>query len=81
MPKPYVAEFPVGTLVRTKDRSKLERFAAEWKFHDPLTAEQIEFANASSTVEELGFYHGGDPLYKLAGLPGVWHEECLERAE
>lgn len=31
-------------------------------------------------VEKVGFYHGGDPLYKLDGVPGVWHEECLEAA-
>ena len=25
-----------------------------------------------------GFYHGGDELYKLKGMPGVWHEQCLK---
>ena len=25
----------------------------------------------------VAFYHGGDPLYKLAGIPGLWHEQCL----
>jgi hypothetical protein len=25
----------------------------------------------------VGFYHGGDPLYSLDGVPGVWHERCL----
>jgi hypothetical protein len=31
-------------------------------------------------VEEVSFYHGGDALYVLEGLPGLWHEQCLESA-
>lgn len=23
------------------------------------------------------YYHGGDELYWLKGVPGVWHEQCL----
>jgi hypothetical protein len=26
---------------------------------------------------EVGFYHGGDVLYTLDGIPGLWHEQCL----
>lgn len=77
MPTPYEAQFPLGAVVRVRDRPELERFAREWKYHDPLTPEQISRAGSETVVEDLGFYHGGDPLYKLAGLPGVWHEECL----
>jgi hypothetical protein len=29
-------------------------------------------------VKDVGFYHGGDELYQVAGIPGTWHEECLE---
>jgi hypothetical protein len=25
-------------------------------------------------------HHGGDELYKLKGVPGIWHEQCLEEA-
>jgi hypothetical protein len=78
MPNPYKALFPIGSIVRVKNRADLERFAMEWRQHDPLTAEQIEFADATSSVKGLGYYHGGDPLYKLKGVPGVWHEECLQ---
>ena len=28
----------------------------------------------------VGFYHGGDALYELEGVPGVWHEVCLRKA-
>ena len=31
-------------------------------------------------VTNVGFSHGGDVLYKLQRLPGIWHEECLEVA-
>jgi len=43
----------------------------------PLTAEQVPFADREALVKEVGFYHGGDPLYSLEEIPGVWHEECL----
>ena len=78
--KPYEAAFPIGSSVRVCDRASLEKFRRDWKYHDPLTVEQIEFADKVAPVAEVGFYHGGDPLYKLGGLPGVWHEECLTSA-
>jgi hypothetical protein len=28
-------------------------------------------------VKEVSFYHGGDQLYILENLPGIWHEQCL----
>jgi hypothetical protein len=28
-------------------------------------------------VKEVTFFHGGDEIYALEGIPGVWHEECL----
>jgi hypothetical protein len=78
MPTPYEAKFPVGSSVRVKDRASLEQFARTWKLHDPLTSDQLEYANKAATVEDIGYYHGGDPLYKLSGVSGVWHESCLE---
>lgn len=80
MPTPYEAKFPVGSRVRIQGRDRLEHFAREWKLHNPLRPEQIPFAGTETTVENVGFYHGGDPLYKLVGVPGVWHEECLDVA-
>ena len=79
MPQPYKAHFAEGESVRIKDRRALVEFAEQWKYHDPLVAEQLEFANEVTTVAEVGFYHGGDPLYKLVGVPGIWHEECLSQ--
>jgi hypothetical protein len=77
---PYQEEYPVGTPVRVVKRPELERFAKEWKLHNPLKNEQLGFAGTASVVEEVSFYHGGDELYKLKGMPGLWHEQCLSEA-
>jgi hypothetical protein len=75
--RPYHADFPVGTLVQIADRTILERFKEEWKYHHPLNNEQLECAGRIAAVSKLGFYHGGDVLYELEELPGFWHEVCL----
>jgi hypothetical protein len=74
---PYREEFPAGTRVRVVDRPALEHFAQRWKFHNALQADQISYAGRTATVATVGFYHGGDELYSLEGIPGVWHEVCL----
>jgi hypothetical protein len=28
-------------------------------------------------VTSVRYYHGGDVLYELEGIPGIWHEACL----
>jgi hypothetical protein len=74
---PYSATFPVGTIVRVAGEPALERFLADWTFHDPLSVDQLRFAGVQSVVKEVGFYHGGAALYTLDGVPGIWHEQCL----
>jgi hypothetical protein len=76
---PYQAAFPVGTFVRIGDEAVLQDFRTSWKFHHPLTSEQLGFAQKPSRVVEVGFYHGGAPLYVLQDIPGIWHEQCLRR--
>jgi hypothetical protein len=76
---PYKEEFPVGTHVRVANRDSLEEFARTWKLHHPLEPQQLERAGATATVTSVGFYHGGDELYQLEGVPGTWHEICLRR--
>ena len=78
-PIPYREAFPVGSLVRVADRPKLDAFMVSWRYHHRLQQEQLAYAERVTTVEEVGFYHGGDPVYKLADLPGLWLEQCLER--
>jgi hypothetical protein len=76
----YREDFPKGSNVRVVDRPALERFRSEWRFHNPLSVEQLDFAGREAKVATVGYYHGGDVLYTLDGLPGVWHERCLARA-
>ena len=74
---PYEARFPAGSRVRIADLEDLARFQADWKFHHPLEPEQLEHAGEITTVRDVTYYHGGDPLYSLDKIPGTWHEACL----
>ena len=78
---PYVPEFPAGSKVRVASRGELEQFRRTWAYHNPLRSEQLEYADAIAVVADVSFYHGGDELYSLAGIPGLWHEQCLSRQE
>jgi hypothetical protein len=77
---PYNPEYPAGTKVRVAARPVLENFLRTWEYHNKLDPAQLEYAGAIAEIESVGFYHGGDELYKLKGLPGIWHEACLEGA-
>ena len=75
----YPQKFTTGSIVRIAERHVLESFRQTWKLHNPLLAEQLVFAGSSATIASVGFYHGGDVLYVLEGIPGVWHESCLTK--
>jgi hypothetical protein len=70
-------KYPKGSRVRIADRAFLEEFLETWKHHHKLQAIQLDFADRIAEVEAVGFYHGGDVLYRLEGIPGTWHERCL----
>jgi hypothetical protein len=74
----YKAEFPQGSTVRIASRSFLQEFLKTWKLHNKLEPAQLDCAGQIAEVESVGFYHGGDELYRLKGIPGIWHEQCLE---
>ena len=74
---PYEEKHPVGARVRVETREHLESFRAHWAFHHPLEPAQLEWAGHSARVAQVGYYHGGDVLYQLEGVPGIWHEDCL----
>ena len=76
-PVPYKEAYPIGTHVCIANREMLEEFKATWQYHHKLVPEQMDHAGELTTVAEVGFYHGGDPLYALLGVPGLWHEQCL----
>ena len=73
----YRSLFEVGSPVRVQPLNALHAFRSSWKLHHPLTDEQIAFADQSAIVATIGYYHGGDVLYTLMGVPGIWHEQCL----
>jgi len=75
----YSAEFPAGTMVRVASRPQLEEFLRTWRLHHPLTEDQLAYADVQGRVVDVGFYHGGDELYHVEGIPGIWHECCLEQ--
>ncbi|MGE5208133.1 MAG: hypothetical protein ACM3KL_02255 [Alphaproteobacteria bacterium] len=77
----YQEKFPVGTTVRIAELAELERFRRDWQFHHKLEAEQLSFAGQPARVKEVGFYHGGDVLYHLDGVPGIWHEACVHAVD
>ena len=74
---PYESRFAAGDSVRIAGREQLEAFRRSWRLHNPLAEEQLHQADRAARVAEIGFYHGGDPLYRLEVIPGVWHESCL----
>ena len=79
MALPNRESFAKGTAVRIGAMKLLEDFRRpKWRFHHPLSEEQIEFAGRSAVVKAVSFYHGGDVLYELVDVPGIWHEACLE---
>jgi hypothetical protein len=47
------------------------------QYHNELEPEQLDYAGRAAKVKEVSFFHGGDEIYTLQGVPGVWHEECL----
>ena len=77
MAHPYEEQFKVGTKVRVASRAALDQFRVTWRFHHPLVDVQLDWADREAAVQEVGFYHGGDVLYRLAGIPGLWHESNL----
>ncbi len=74
----YKAEFPIGTTVRIKSRNDLEHFKNAWKHHHPIQDAKLSFADMEAIIEDVSFYHGGDELYSLKGISGLWHKACLE---
>ncbi|HXJ15725.1 MAG TPA: hypothetical protein VNM68_00845 [Candidatus Polarisedimenticolia bacterium] len=74
---PNNAEFEVGSEVRIADRAFLESFLDEGQYHNELEPEQIDYADRVAKVKTVEFFHGGDEIYTLEEIPGVWHEECL----
>ena len=67
-----------GAQVRIADRTTLDEFRRSWKLHHPLQRAQLKYAGRLAKVARSFMYHGGDVLYDLKGIPGLWHEQLLE---
>jgi hypothetical protein len=72
------ALYPVGTAVQIAPREALEAFLRTWQLHHLLEPSQLADAGKIAVVAATSMYHGGDILYELQGVPGIWHERCLE---
>lgn len=76
---PYQERYPVGTHVRIASAERLRSFMRpHWKYHNPVSVEQLKAAGKRDSVQSVGFYHGGDVLYQLSNEIGTWHEDCLD---
>ena len=76
-PLRYNEAFPTGTTVRVADRAFLENFIAMWKYHHKLQPDQLAYADRVASVRGAAMYHGGDFVYTLDGIPGLWLEHRL----
>ena len=76
---PYQEKYPAGTFVRIAPAERLRAFMRpQWKYHHPVSKEQLQAAGRRDKVRSVGFYHGGDVLYQLSTEIGTWHEDCLD---
>jgi hypothetical protein len=76
-----LAKFPEGTSVHISDRAVLAEFFQTWKLHHKLECEQLPYAGQTARIREIFTYHGGDILYRLENVPGIWHQHLREEME
>jgi hypothetical protein len=76
MPK-YHSAFDCGETVGLADRDTLQAFQRSWEWHHPLSDAQLAHAGTCDRIATVSYYHGGNPLYTFAAIPGIWHEACL----
>lgn len=68
-------------MTRIAPRERLEEFLRNWRLHHPLEPDQLAFGGRLAAVKFVSFFHGGDALYELAIVAGLWHEQLLEPPE
>jgi hypothetical protein len=73
----YKALYAKSASVVIVPQEELEQFRATWRYHHKLETSQLPYAGQTARVKSVGFYHGGDVLYELNEIPGIWHECCL----
>jgi hypothetical protein len=70
-------KFQPGEMVQIASSDALDEFARTWTFHHPLQPSQFRYAGWTVKVVNSSMYHGGDILYELEGVPGLWHQQLL----
>jgi hypothetical protein len=70
-------KYQPGDLVLIDSPELLASFARTWKRHHPLETRQMAYAGQSAKIANSFMYHGGDILYELEDVPGVWHQQVL----
>jgi hypothetical protein len=75
------SKFHKGDAVRIADGPTLDEFFRSYRFHHRLQEFQLEFAGRTAKVKASYMYHGGDMLYELEDVPGLWHEQLLDVGE
>jgi hypothetical protein len=73
-------KFEKGSYVKIASHDALEAFQHDWRSHHPLQDEQLGYSGRVARVSDLMMYHGGDILYDVEGVPGLWHQSCLMAA-
>lgn len=76
----YHSAFDGGEHVLIAGLDTLREFQRSWKWHHPLTDDQLAYAGQSGLMKMVSYYHGGTPLYEFVNIPGFWHEPCLRDA-
>lgn len=85
----YHSIFDHHDCVKVVSAPILEQFFKEWKYHHPLSDEQLKYADEKLFIDRVSYYHGGTPLYQLfrwnfdgtrVFIPGIWHEAVLNEA-
>jgi hypothetical protein len=74
-------KFPAGSRVRIVEMGELEKFKRTWRYDHKLEPMQLAHAGELAEVKAVSFYHGGDVLYELRDIPGIWHELCLASSQ
>jgi hypothetical protein len=65
----YQEEYRVGAPVKIAPLDHLQAFMRGWTLHHPLQVEQLQFAGTADRVRWVGFYHGGDVIYRWKTHP------------
>jgi hypothetical protein len=69
-------KFQAGDRVRIKSLEILQEFTLH-PVYQPLQESQFKYADKLAVIAESSMYHGGNILYQLKGVPGIWHQDLL----